>query len=215
MAPSRFSLAEKATSRRRSSDSTGAGRGEARFVAGADSPARIPPGTVAEIAIAGRSNVGKSSLLNRLVNRRSLARVGKTPGRTQQINFFAVGDDLMLVDLPGYGFAKVPLPVKAAWRRLVESYLEDRAHLHGVVVLVDGRRGLSTEDSELIDYLGAIEVPCCVAVTKIDKLKRSERANQLRELEKSLPVHAMIPCSAVTGEGMSELWQRINTMAAH
>ena len=121
----------------------------------------------------------------------------------------------MLVDLPGYGFAKVPLPVKAAWRRLVESYLEGRDHLRGVVVLVDSRRGLSNEDRELIDYLGAIEVPCCVAVTKIDKLKRSERGNQLRELEKALPVHAMIPCSAVTGEGIPQLWERINAMAVH
>jgi len=190
-----------------------ASRGDARFVAGAASPDRIPPATVPEVALAGRSNVGKSSLLNRLVGRRSLARVGKTPGRTQQINFFAIGDELMLVDLPGYGFARVPLPVKEAWRRLVESYLEGRDGLGGVVVLVDSRRGLLDEDRDLIDYLGSIEIPCCIAVTKIDKLKRSERAVQLRQLERDLPLHSFVPCSATTGEGMGGLWQRIDAMA--
>lgn len=185
----------------------------AQFVAGADAVGRIPAGTVAEVALAGRSNVGKSSLLNRLVGRRGLARVGRTPGRTQQINFFAVGDALMLVDLPGYGFAKVPLAVKAAWRRLVEAYLQDREPLRGVVVLIDGRRGVAGEDRDLIDYLAAIEVPCCIAVTKIDKLKRSERAQRLREIERALPVHAVIACSATTGEGVGELWQRIRQMA--
>ena len=188
--------------------------GEARFVAGAATPARIPPGSVAEVALAGRSNVGKSSLLNRLVGRRSLARVSKTPGRTQQINFFAIGDELMLVDLPGYGFAKVPLAVVESWRRLVEAYLENRPQLRGVVVLVDSRRGLSDEDRELIDYLGSIEIECCVAATKIDKLKRSERAARIRELEAELPVHSLTVCSAVTGEGVPELWRRIRDMGA-
>ncbi len=189
-------------------------KGESRFVAGAATPARIPAGTVTEIAIAGRSNVGKSSLLNRLTGRRSLARVGKTPGRTQQINFFAIGADLMLVDLPGYGFAKVPLPVKESWRRLIESYLSDREHLRGVVVLVDSRRGLSEEDRDLIDYLGSLEIPCCIAATKVDKLKRSERGKQLRELEELLPVHSVTPCSATTGEGIRELWGRIRSLAS-
>ncbi len=149
-----------------------------------------------------------------MTRRRSLARVGKTPGRTQQINFFAIGDDLVLVDLPGYGFARVPLPVKEAWRRLIEAYLGDREQLRGVVILVDCRRGVSEEDRDLIDYLAAIEVPCCVAATKIDKLKRSERGERLREIEDSLPVHVVTPCSATTGEGMSELWAQIRSLAA-
>lgn len=184
-----------------------------RFVAGAATADRIPSGTVAEVALAGKSNAGKSSLLNRLVGRRGLARVGRTPGRTQQINFFAVGDDLMLVDLPGYGFAKVPLPLKQEWRRLVEAYLVDRQHLCGVVLLVDGRRGVGDEDRDLIDYLAELEIPCCIAVTKVDKLKRSERAQRLREIEADLPLHAVVACSAVSGEGMAELWQRIGAMA--
>jgi len=189
-------------------------RGDARFVAGADRPDRIPPATAPEVAFAGRSNVGKSSLLNRLVGRRSLARVGKTPGRTQQINFFALGEQLTLVDLPGYGFAKVPLPVKETWRRLIEAYLEAREALGGVVVLVDARRGVSDEDRELIDYLATIEVPCCVAATKIDKLKRSQRAIQLRKLAEELPVHRVVACSATSGEGVAELWQAIDSMVA-
>lgn len=188
--------------------------GEARFVAGAATPARIPRASIAEIALAGRSNVGKSSLLNRLVGRHSLARVSRTPGRTQQINFFAVGDGFMLVDLPGYGFAKVPREVVESWRRLVDAYLVGRAMLRGVVVLVDSRRGLSDEDRDLIAYLGSLEVPCCIAATKIDKLKRSERAIQIRSLENELPDHALTVCSAVTGEGVPELWQRIRDMAA-
>lgn len=196
--------------------SAGGGRSPgaaAVFVAGAASPDRIPAGGAPEVALAGRSNVGKSSLLNRLVGRRSLARVSNTPGRTQQINFFAVGETLMLVDLPGYGFARVPLPLKEEWRRLVEAYLQDRDALCGVVVLVDGRRGVSEEDGDLIDYLAAQEVPCCVAVTKIDKLKRSERAEQLRAIEAALPAHHAIPCSAVTGEGVGALWDHIRRMA--
>ena len=188
--------------------------GQAHFVAGAATVDRIPPGTVAEVALAGRSNVGKSSLLNRLVGQRSLARVSRTPGRTQQINFFAVGEALMLVDLPGYGFAKVPLPVKEAWRRLVEAYLQGRERLRGVVVLVDGRRGVGDEDRDLIDYLAALEIPCAIALTKVDKLKRSERAQRIREVERDLPVHAVIPCSATTGEGVGALWERIRLLAA-
>ncbi len=192
-----------------------AGRGQAQFVAAAASVDRIPAGKVAEVALAGRSNVGKSSLLNRLVGRRSLARVSNTPGRTQQINFFEVGETLMLVDLPGYGFARVPLAIKDAWRSLVEAYLQDREHLRGVVVLVDGRRGVSEEDRDLIDYLAALETPCCIAVTKVDKLKRSERAQQIRAIESALPVHAVIPCSATTGEGVGALWERIRLMAGN
>lgn len=188
--------------------------GGARFVAGAAGPERIPPGSAAEIALAGRSNVGKSSLLNRLVGRRSLARVSKTPGRTQQINFFAVADDLTLVDLPGYGFAKAPQAVVDSWRRLVEAYLEKRPVLRGVVVLVDCRRGLSEEDRELTRYLAALEIPCCIAATKVDKLKRSERGPRLRAIEAEAPDHAVIPCSSSSGEGVAELWRRIRDMAA-
>ncbi len=189
-------------------------RGDAHFVAAADSLARLPPPTVAEVAFAGRSNVGKSSLLNRLVGRRALARVGKTPGRTQQINFFALGGELILVDLPGYGFARVPLAVAAAWRRLVESYLRQRETLCGVVLLIDARRGVGDEDAALVDYLAANEIACCIAATKVDKLKRSERARLLKAMENDLPVHAVIACSATTGEGVAELWRRIDVMVA-
>jgi GTP-binding protein len=180
---------------------------EARFVAGAATIERIPPATLPEIAVAGRSNVGKSSLLNRLVRRHGLARVGKTPGRTQQINFFAIGDRLTLVDLPGYGFARVPLAVKEAWRRLVEHYLTRRAELRGVVVLVDARRGIGDEDARLLEFLAAHGVAAQLVATKIDRLKRSERAALLRSLEPDTLLF-----SATSGEGVDELWEAIEKM---
>jgi len=182
-------------------------RREARFVAGAATIERIPPATLPEIAVAGRSNVGKSSLLNRLVGRRSLARVGKTPGRTQQINFFALGDWLTLVDLPGYGFARVPLAVKEEWRHLVEHYLIRRAELRGVVVLIDARRGVGDEDMTLLDFLAAHGVPAQLVATKIDRLKRNERV----ALQRRLGTEALV-FSSTSGEGVDELWRAIEKM---
>jgi len=177
------------------------------FTAGAATIERIPPATLPEVAVAGRSNVGKSSLLNRLVGHKGVARVGKTPGRTQQINFFAVGALLTLVDLPGYGFARVPLAVKGEWRLLVEHYLTRRQGLCGVVVLIDARRGVAAEDARLLDFLAAHEIASQLVATKIDLLKRSERAILLRTLG-----HDAIAFSAKTGEGVEGLWQAIELM---
>ncbi|MFN8641378.1 MAG: ribosome biogenesis GTP-binding protein YihA/YsxC [Candidatus Binatia bacterium] len=154
--------------------------GQAEFVAGAARLDRLPPPRQPEVALAGRSNVGKSSLLNRLVGRRALARVSKTPGRTQQINFFAVDGRLLLVDLPGHGFARVPLPVKAQWRGLVEGYLHGGRPLRGVLVLVDVRRGLQAEDEQLLDFLHAVGVPACIVATKVDKIGRGEAPHGAR-----------------------------------
>ena len=138
---------------------------------------RLPPPTLPEVAFAGRSNVGKSSLLNRLVGRRGLARVSKTPGRTQQINFFAVDERLLLVDLPGYGFARVPLAVKEQWRGLVEGYLRAGGTLRGVVVLVDVRRGVEPDDDAAARRSSRRTAsPALLVATKIDKLGRGERS---------------------------------------
>jgi GTP-binding protein len=162
-----------------------------------------------EVAFAGKSNVGKSSLLNRLVGRRGLARVSKTPGRTQQLNFFSINEAVLFVDLPGYGFAKVPLAVRDRWRALVESYLASRPALCGVVVIVDVRRGVQEEDEQLLDFLAANRVPTVLAVTKVDKLGRGERLRQLRRIAEQRPATPVVGFSAATGEGVAELWRAV------
>lgn len=184
----------------------------AEFVAGAAYPQRIPPPGLPEVAVAGRSNVGKSSLLNRLVGRRGLARVSQTPGRTQQINFFAVDDRLVLVDLPGYGFAKVPLAVKHQWRTLVEAYLTGRGVLRGVVVLVDVRRGLEPDDLDLLGFLDARGIPARVVATKLDKIGRGARRERLAAIAAHHAAPPPIACSAISGEGVDELWQAIGEL---
>jgi GTP-binding protein len=184
--------------------------GEAKFVAASTRPGQFPASELPEIAFAGRSNVGKSSLLNRLTGRRALARVSKTPGRTQQINFFAVGERFVLVDLPGYGYARVPKAVQEDWRRLVESYLATRRQLRAVVLIVDVRRGIEEDDQLLLDFLGDHGVRAVLVATKIDKVGRAELQKRLAELRSS----AVLPFSSVTGEGMTELWQVLSDAVA-
>jgi len=189
----------------------------ARFIAGASEPGRFPRHHWPEIAVAGRSNVGKSSLLNRLTKQRGLARVSKTPGRTQQLNFFAVNDRFVLVDLPGYGFARVPLPLKEQWKVLVESYLTSRPQLRGMVVIIDLRRGVEEDDRVLLDFMNAESIPVVLVATKMDKLPRSAREERLKQLARlRLPgVRAVIGASASTGEGMAELWREVEAMLAN
>ena len=145
-------------------------------------------------------------LLNRLVGRRGLARVSKRPGRTQQINFFALGEQLMLVDLPGFGFARVPLAVREQWRQLIEGYLTAQRPLCGVVVIVDIRRGLQAEEAMLLDFLDAHAISRLLVATKIDKLRRSMRPRQLAAFTASRPDLTLVSVSATTGEGITELW---------
>ena len=142
--------------------------GAARRMASTD--VRLP-----EVAFLGRSNVGKSALLNRLVHRRALARVSRTPGRTQEINFFRINDLFVLVDLPGYGYARVSKERQAAWRPLIEGYLGNTATLRGAVQLLDVRHDPTNDDLAMLDFLAAIETPALVAVTKVDKLARQDR----------------------------------------
>ena len=179
----------------------------ASFLGAATEPGRFPAPSHPEVAFAGRSNVGKSSAINRLVGRQGLARTSSTPGRTQQLNFFAVNDALVLVDLPGYGYAKVSKAAREAWRPLVESYLGTRGPLAGVVLITDVRRGLEEEEHQLLDYLAALDVPVLLLATKIDKLNRSARTRALAALAASdVPV---VPFSAVTGEGAPQVWRTI------
>lgn len=188
----------------------------ARFVAGVAEPAQLPRLPHAEIAFAGRSNVGKSSLLNRLVGRHGLARVSKTPGRTQQINFFLIDERLTFVDLPGYGFARVPASVQQRWKDLVEGYLTRRSYLSAVVVIVDLRRGVESDDAQLIDCLHAQHVPVLLVATKADKLGYGARQLRLRAIEadRQKGVVAVLLCSARTGDGIPDLWKEIESLSA-
>ncbi len=152
----------------------------AEFVLSAKEQRHYPPDDVPEVAFAGRSNVGKSSLINALLNRKRLARTSVTPGRTQEINFFRVNDKFYLVDLPGYGYARVPEAVRKQWRPMVETYLQERKSLRLVVVIIDVRRDPSDEDIQLMGWLVFYAINYMVVLTKADKLSSNELAVRKR-----------------------------------
>ena len=170
-----------------------------------------PPSELPEIAFAGRSNVGKSSLLNTLVRRRSFARVSRTPGRTREINFFRVNNGFVLVDLPGYGYARISKEKKSEWRPMIESYLKRTSQLRGIVLLLDIRREPSDDDRAMLDFLADVEVPTIVALTKTDKLSKTTARERAAEISRALHLDAgqVIPFSAQTGEGRVELLEAI------
>ncbi|HEY8369802.1 MAG TPA: ribosome biogenesis GTP-binding protein YihA/YsxC [Thermodesulfobacteriota bacterium] len=186
----------------------------AEFLTSATGPKGYPRGDRPEVAFAGRSNVGKSSLINALVRRKGLVKTSSTPGRTQLLNFFLVNDRLVLVDLPGYGYAKVPESVRAAFGPMIEEYLTRRAELAGVVVILDIRREPSAQDLALLEWLEAIGRRSVVVLTKADKLSGNERARQLRAIRAALPASSAEPIvvSAQTGEGMTALWRAIGAL---
>lgn len=173
-----------------------------------------PEPTLPEVAFAGRSNVGKSSLINRLVRRKAFARVSHTPGRTREINFFLVNQQFILADLPGYGYAKVSKSAKATWQPLIEGYLKNSPTLRGVVQLLDIRREPSDDDRQMLDFLAETGVPTIVAVTKVDKLGREVRADRIRSLQLVLGVdeEQIVPFSAVTNEGRDDLAEAVATL---
>jgi GTP-binding protein len=182
----------------------------ARFEGAAARSGQEPPPGPPEVAIAGRSNVGKSSFINALLGRRGLARTSGTPGRTRQLNFFLVNEGFRMVDLPGYGFAVGPARERAAWGPLVETYLRERPTLRGVVVLVDARRGLAGEEIELLGFLAEVGRRAVLVATKIDKLGRGAAATTLRKLAGT--AGAAVPVlgfSARTGEGRDRVWAHL------
>ena len=185
----------------------------AEFVLSAFKPSDYPPDTMPEVAFAGKSNVGKSSLMNTLVNRKSLARTSSTPGRTQSLNFFSINQKLYFVDFPGYGFAKVPVEIKKQWKPMVESYLTSRANLKVVVVILDCRREPSQEDRDLVEWLRVYNIPALVVFTKIDKIPFGRRNKQKFMVKKMFNVEdaEMVFFSAVTGEGKDDLWKKIRS----
>jgi len=173
-----------------------------------------PDSPLPEIAFAGRSNVGKSSLLNTLVRRKSFARVSRTPGRTREINFFRVNNGFVLVDLPGYGYARISKEKKAEWKPLIESYLRRTTQLRGIVLLLDIRREPSEDDQAMLDFLAEMEVPTIVALTKTDKLSKTATRQRVAEISQALALESeqVIPFSASTGEGRTELLEAITDL---
>lgn len=182
----------------------------AEFIVGASDPAQFPKDPKPEFAFLGRSNVGKSSLLNALAGNRKVAFTSSRPGCTQQINFFDVEGQLRLVDLPGYGYAKAPKSLKAEWSKLIESYLHEREWLHLCICILDVRRGWMESDRTLRDWLDFHQRPYLVVATKIDKLRNaSEVKRELESIRQEVPARDVIAFSARNGQGVKELWQAI------
>ncbi|KUG22476.1 gtp-binding protein engb [hydrocarbon metagenome] len=182
----------------------------AEFVKSAVWPPQYPPATLPEIAFVGRSNVGKSSLINTLVGRKNLAKTSNTPGRTQLINFFTINEKISFVDLPGYGFAKVSRSVKKDWGDMIEAYLRERQSLCLVVFILDIRRDPSEDDLSLRDWLAHYRIPYLYILTKTDKLSNNQAISRKRAIEKILGPPAEKPpilFSAKTQKGKSDIWE--------
>jgi len=188
----------------------------AQFLTSAVKPSQYPSAVRPEVAFAGRSNVGKSSLINRLLGRKNLVKTSSTPGRTQTINFFLINDGFYFVDLPGYGYARVPMEVRKNWGAMVERYLKTRQGLRAVVVILDVRRMPNQADHDLLAWLAHYNIPDIMVLTKADKLKKNKQAQQRTLIAGDLlkdPL-SLILFSAATGLGKEELWKAVNDRIA-
>ena len=175
---------------------------------------KLPENTLPEIAFAGKSNVGKSSLINALMNRKSYARISATPGKTQTINFYNINEELYLVDLPGYGYAKVSEQEKIKWGQLIERYLHGSKQLKAVFLLIDIRHDPSANDKMMYDWIVAQGFEPIIIATKLDKIKRSQVAKHLKAVKQGLgliPGTKVIPFSSVTKQGRDEIWEFVET----
>jgi GTP-binding protein len=183
----------------------------AQFITSAVKPAQYPPPDFPEVAFAGRSNVGKSSLINTLVNRKRLVKTSSTPGRTQLINFFLINGALSLVDLPGYGYAKVPVAVKKKWGPMIETYLSTRPGLAAVVLLMDIRRTPRQEEFNLFHWLAHYAISVIPVLTKADKLSKTKQKKQLQAIARTLDIgeQELILFSAKSRLGKEALWRRL------
>jgi GTP-binding protein len=185
---------------------------EAHFIKSANAPSQFVPDEGAEVAFAGRSNAGKSSAINVIVNRRQFARTSKTPGRTQLVNFFALRNSARLVDLPGYGFARVAEAMRDHWANLMADYFETRASLRGMFLIVDIRRKLTDFDRQMLSFAESVGLPVHVLLTKADKLKRGQAATTLLEVRRELGGMASVQhFSALSREGEGEAREMLET----
>jgi len=186
----------------------------AEFIKSAVKPSQYPPADLPEIAFAGRSNVGKSSLINKLLNRRRLVKTSSTPGRTQLINFFSINENFTFVDLPGFGYAKVPLHIRKTWGPMVETYLSSRKTLKGVVLIMDIRRIPREGERDLINWLNHYRLASILVLTKIDKLSKTKQGKQRKEIAESLSLEDsdLILFSAKSGFGKEVLWPAIEKL---
>ena len=191
--------------------------GPVTFVKGVVAMSGLPPADRLEVCFAGRSNVGKSSLINALTGRKTLARASNTPGRTQEINYFALGEDRYLVDLPGYGYAEAPVAVVAKWQALLKQYLSGRVTLRRAFVLIDARHGVKAVDEEILKLLDRSAVTFQAVLTKVDKINRTERAAVIEQVKGALAKHPaaypeIVVTSSEKGEGIETLRALIATM---
>lgn len=185
----------------------------ARFIKSANQPEQFVADVDAEVAVAGRSNAGKSSAINVIVNRRQFARVSKTPGRTQLVNFFELREGHRLVDLPGYGFAKVADRMRRHWGELLSTYFETRQSLRGLLLIVDIRRRLTDFDAQMLDFAKVVDLPVHILLTKADKLKRGQAAKALLEVRRDLGDAATVQLfSALTRQGEEEARDVLETL---
>ena len=187
----------------------------ARFVTSAAQPSDFPPPSLPEVAVVGRSNVGKSSLINTLVGQPGLARTSRTPGRTRLANWFAIEDRFHLVDLPGYGYAQVNQATRESWRPLIEGYLAERKILAGVLLLIDIRRGVQDEELDFIPWLAERDIPVVVALTKADKLPKNKRSLEVMRARQALALRRdPLAVSATSQEGIEQLWRAVVQVAS-
>jgi len=187
----------------------------AEFITSATQPSHYPPSALPEIVFAGKSNVGKSSLINTLVNRRHLVKTSTTPGRTRLINFFNINDALVFVDLPGYGYAKVPASIQKNWKPMIETYLSSRSTLKAAVLMIDIRRMPDEKDMYLIQWLEHCQIPVIYVLTKSDKLSSAQQSCQLALISKTtgIPQDQITIFSAKNRNGKEQIWEAIERIA--
>jgi len=184
---------------------------DARFIKSVYHLPDLPKPLLPELAFSGRSNVGKSSLINVLLNRKGFAKTSSTPGRTQSINFMEINSSVYFVDLPGYGYANVPLAVRKKWQPLIEGYLAQRTTLRLLVLLADIRREPQEDEELFVAWLKQLDIPLLVVLTKIDKVKKNSQVTSLRQWQKRLDIDEKIVLfSAVTGEGKEKIWRYLD-----
>ncbi|MBI1823193.1 MAG: YihA family ribosome biogenesis GTP-binding protein [Nitrospirae bacterium] len=184
----------------------------AEFISSCVDVRSFPKQLLPEIAFVGRSNVGKSTLMNRLLNRHALVKVSGTPGKTQTINFFLINKAFYFVDLPGYGFAKVPETIRLSWKKMIENYLSRRENLVGVVLLIDIRRSPMKEDLQMKDWLASFQIPALMVATKSDKLKTGQKIKSLAMIYDTYQAEQIIPFSSLTDEGKEEIWKSLSRL---